>query len=522
MNTTDFLNIAAAICPDKAAIVFEDKRYTFSQLNERVNRLANALLTLGVKKGDRVAFLQVNCNQCVETYFAVAKMGGIYLPLNFRAKEKELTYMLNTAEATVLIAGERYVSMIQAIRPELHSLKHLVSIEKPHPDMHFYEDLIKKASPEEVVAAIDDNDTTILMYTAGTTGFPKGVMLAHNSFSIYVLENVSPPDPENDERNILTVPLYHVAGIQAMMAAIYGARTLVMERQFEPEEWMTLVEREKANRAMMVPTMLKQLLDHPNFKKHNLKSLKVITYGAAPMPLPVIRKALEEFPGVSFINAFGQTETASTITALGPEDHVLTGTPEEREKKLKRLASIGKPMSDIQMKVIDQETGKTLGPNEVGEILARGPRVMSGYWKDEEKTKKTIDKDGWVHTGDIGYVDDDGYYFLAGRSSDIIIRAGENISPEELENAIREFPKVEDVAVIGVPDETWGEEPRAVVILKKGIPKSKAVEDEIMEHCRQTLASFKRPRTVVFVDDLPRNPMGKLIKREIREKYGKP
>jgi acyl-CoA synthetase (AMP-forming)/AMP-acid ligase II len=521
VNTTDFINIATAICPDKTAIVFEDKRYTFSQLNDRVNRLANGLMKLGVQKGDRVSFLQVNCNQCVETYFAVAKTGAIYMPLNFRAKEKELTYMLNTAEATTLIAGERYIPMIQSIRPELHFLKHLISIEKQHPDMHFYEDIIKSSPTEEVVTPIDDNDTTILMYTAGTTGLPKGVMLSHTSFSTYVLENVSPPDPEIEEKNILTVPLYHVAGIQAMMAAIYGARTLVMERQFEPEEWMTLVEKEKANRAMMVPTMLKQLLDHPNFKKHNLGSLRVITYGAAPMPLPVIRKALEEFPDVSFINAFGQTETASTITALGPEDHHITGTPEEKEKKLKRLASIGKPMADVQMKVVD-DSGKTLGAGEVGEILAKGPRAMSGYWKDEEKTKKTIDKDGWVHTGDIGYVDEDGYYFLAGRSSDIIIRAGENISPEELENVIREHPKVEDVAVIGVPDETWGEEPRAVVILKKGVEKSKAVEDEIMEYCRQNLASFKRPRTVVFVDDLPRNPMGKLVKREIREKYGKP
>jgi len=518
VNTTDFLNIATAICPDKAAIVFEDKRYTFSQLNERVNRLANGLLKLGVKKGDRVAFLQVNCNQCVETYFAVAKAGAIYLPLNFRAKEKELDYMLNTAEAMVLIVGERYIPMIKSIQTGLKDLKHLISIESKHDDMLFYEDIISSSPADEVVTDIGESETTILMYTAGTTGFPKGVMLSHNSFSNYVLENVTPADPTSDESNILTVPLYHVAGIQAMMAAIYGGRTLVMERQFEPEEWMTLVEKEKANRAMMVPTMLKQLLDHPNFKKHDLSSLRVITYGAAPMPIPVIRKALEEFPGVSFINAFGQTETASTITALGPEDHVLTGTEEEKEKKLKRLASIGKPMSDVQMKVVDEE-GKTLGPNEVGEILAKGPRVMSGYWKDEEKTKKTIDKDGWVHTGDVGYVDEDGYYFLSGRSSDMIIRAGENISPEELENVIREHPKVEDVAVIGVPDETWGEEPRAVVIPKKG---EKPTEEELMEYCRQNLASFKRPRSVVFVDDLPRNPMGKLIKREIREKYGKP
>ncbi len=518
MNTTDFLNIATAICPDKAAIVFEDKRYTFSQLSERVNRLANGLLKLGIKKGDRVAFLQVNCNQCVETYFAVAKTGAIYMPLNFRAKGNELSYMINTAEATALLAGDRYIPLIDSVRPELKYLKHTIAIENKHDDFLYYEDIISSSPADEVVTEIDENDTTILLYTAGTTGFPKGVMLSHNSFAIYVMENVTPADPESNEGNILTVPLYHVAGIQAMMAAIYGGRTLVMERQFEPAEWMELVEGEKANRAMMVPTMLKQLLDHPDFDKHDLSSIKVITYGAAPMPIPVIRKALEVFPGVSFINAFGQTETASTITALGPEDHVLSGTEEEKEKKLKRLASIGKPMSDVEMKVVDDD-GKELPVDEVGEILARGPRVMTGYWKDEEKTAKTIDKDGWVHTGDVGYVDEDGYYFLSGRSSDMIIRAGENISPEELENVIRDHPKVEDVAVIGIPDETWGEEPRAVVIPKKG---EKPTEEEIMEHCRKHLASFKRPRTVVFVDDLPRNPMGKLVKKDIREKYGKP
>jgi len=517
MNTTDFLSIAAAICPDKSAIVFEGKRYTFSQLNERVSRLANGLLKLGVKKGDRVALLQVNCNQSVETYFAVARIGAIYVPLNFRVKDKELIYMLNTAEANTLFIGERYIKLVESIRPELTSVQHFISIDSGREDMLNYEDLIASSTADEVVTEIDDNDTTILMYTAGTTGFPKGVMLPHSSFSIYVLENVTPADPETEERNILTVPLYHVAGIQAMMAAIYGGRTLLMERQFDPKEWMELVEKEKANRAMMVPTMLKQLLDHPDFNKHDLSSLKVITYGAAPMPLEVIKRALETFPGVSFINAFGQTETASTITTLSPEDHVLSGSEEEREKKLKRLASIGKPMSDVEMKVIDED-GKGLPVGEVGEIVARGPRVMSGYWKDEEKTGKTIDKDGWVHTGDMGYMDEEGYFFLSGRATDMIIRGGENISPEEVEGVIHAHPKVNECAVIGVPDEEWGEVPICVVVLKEG---EKATPEELIEYCRAELASYKRPRSVVFCDDLPRNPMGKVLKRELRERYGK-
>ena len=517
MNTADFLNIATAICPERTAIVFEGKRYAFSQLNERVNRLANALSNFGVKKGDRIAMLQVNCNQFVETYFAAARLGAIYVPLNFRARGNEVTYMLNTAETSILLVGERYTGLVDSLHSDLTSVRHFISIENKHDGMLYYEDMIASSSADEAVTEIDDDDTTILMYTAGTTGFPKGVMLSHNSFAVYVLENVTPADPELEEKNILTVPLYHVAGIQAMMAAIYGGRTLVMERQFDASEWMKLVEKEKANRAMMVPTMLKQLMEHPDFAKHDLSSLKVITYGAAPMPLEVIKRALDVFPGVSFINAFGQTETASTITTLGPEDHIISGTEEEKERKLRRLASIGRPMSDVEMKIVDED-GCELPAGQVGEIIARGPRVMTGYWKDEEKTEKTIDKDGWVHTSDMGYRDEDGYFYLAGRATDMIIRAGENISPEEVEAVLRTYPKVEEAAVIGIPDEEWGEQPRAIVVLKQG---EAATAEEIMEYCREGLASFKRPRSVVFVDELPRNQMGKILRRVLRDEYGK-
>ncbi|MFH1383242.1 MAG: long-chain-fatty-acid--CoA ligase [Chloroflexota bacterium] len=517
MNTAEFLTIAASICPDKEAIVFEDKRYTYSQLNERATRLGNALLKLGVKKGDRIAMMQVNTNQCVEAYFATAKIGGIYLPLNFRAKASELVYLLNSSEATTIFVGDRYTELAESVKSEAKSLKNLVSLDKKQEGMLYYEDLITSSPTDDIFTEVDDNDTTILMYTAGTTGFPKGVMLSHNSFSVYVLENVTPADPETNEKNILTVPLYHIAGMQAMMAAIYGGRTLVMERQFDPKEWMELVQGEKVSRAMMVPTMLKQLMDHPDFNKYNLRSLKVITYGAAPMPFEIIKKAVEVFPGVGFINAFGQTETASTVTMLGPEDHNISGTEAEKEKRLKRLSSIGKPMADVEMKVID-ESSQDLPPGEVGEIVARGPRVMSGYWKDKEKTDKTIDKEGWVHTGDLGYRDEDGYFFLAGRNTDMIKRAGELISPEEVEAVLRTNPKVDDVAVIGVPDLEWGELPLAITVLKQGV---QATPEELMEYCRANLASYKRPRGVVFVDDLPRNPMGKVLKRVLREQYAK-
>ncbi len=518
MNTTEFLTITSAICPDRTAIVFEGNRLTFNELNERTNRLANALAGLGIKKGDRVAILQVNCNQYVEAYYGAAKLGAIFVPLNFRAKKDELVHMLNHSEASVLFMGKRYVEMVNEMRPELPLVKHYISIEGKREGMLDYEEMLATASGEDVFTDIGDEDITILMYTAGTTGLPKGVPLPHNSFSLYVLENVNPVDPEVEETNLLTMPLYHVAGIQAMLAATYGGRAIAMMRQFDTDEWLETVQREKANRAMLVPTMLKRIIDHHHFDKYDLSSLRVITYGAAPMPFEVIKKAIALFPGVSFINAFGQTETASTITTLGPEDHIIKGTEEEKDKKLRRLtSSIGRPMSDVEMKIID-EAGNELPIGKVGEIVARGPRVMSGYWKDAEKTAKTMTKDGWLRTGDMGYMDEDGYFYLAGRGDDMIIRGGENISPEEVENVLYAHPAIEEAAVIGVPDPEWGQEPRAIVALKKG---ETATPEELIEFCRQRLSSFKRPRSVVFVDALPRTSTGKVLKRVLREQYGK-
>ena len=519
MNTLDFLSIANAICPDRDCVVFEGKRYTFSQVNERSNRLANSLAKLGIKKGDMVAILQVNCNQFLETYYAVAKLGAILVPLNFRAKEDELTYMLNNSGAVAVFVGDRYVNMVNAMRPNLASVQHCISIDGKQENMHYYEDLISSGSPDEVVPDVEDEDTTLLMYTAGTTGRPKGVPMTHNSYGIYVLDNVDPASPDIEERNLLTVPLYHVAGFQALLAAVYGGRTLIMMRQFEVNEWMDAVQREKANRAMLVPTMLKRVIDNPDFDKYDLSSLRVITYGAAPMPFEVIKKAIEVMPKVRFINAFGQTETSSTITTLGPEDHVISGTPEEKAKKLKRLeTSIGRPMSDVEMKVVDAD-GNDLPPGEIGEFVARGPRIMKGYFKDEEKTAQAFTKDGWLRTGDTGYMDKDGYFYLAGRGDDMIIRGGENISPEEVETVLYSHPKIEEAAVIGVPDPDWGQEPRAIVVLKEG---KSASPEEIIEYCRQKLSSFKRPRSVIFVPELPRNPMGKVLKRVLREQYGQP
>ena len=518
MNTTEFLLITGSIVPDRPAISCEGKKVTYAEVSDRVNRLANALIGLGVQKGDMVSILQVNCSQFVEAYFAVAKVGAIFVPLNFRAKSDELSYMLNNCEAKVLLVGERYVDLVNDMRSQLSRAEHFICIESKPDGMLKYDELLASASPEEVFVEIDDDDVTILMYTAGTTGRPKGVPLTHNSFSMYVLNNVTPVDLEIEETNLLTVPLYHVAGVQAVMAAVYGGRTLAMLKQFEVKEWLKTVQEQKANRAMLVPTMLKRVVDCEDFDKYDLSSLRVITYGAAPMPFEVIKKAIDMFPGVMFINAFGQTETASTITSLGPEDHVITGSDEEKALKLKRLqSSIGRPMDDVEIKIVDDD-GKEVPTGELGEILAKGPRVMSGYWKDEEKTAKALTADGWLRTSDRGYVDEEGYIYLAGRGDDMIIRGGENISPGEVEDVLYAHPKIDEAAVIGVPDPDWGQEPKAVVVLKGG---EMATGEEIMEFCRERLSSFKRPRYVTFVGELPRTSTGKVLKRDLREKHGK-
>jgi acyl-CoA synthetase (AMP-forming)/AMP-acid ligase II len=517
MNTTDFLSIATAICPERDAISFEGSRWTYADTTERTNRLAHALIGLGLKRGEMIGMLQVNCNHYVEAYFGAAKLGAIFVPLNFRAKADELKYMIGNAEAKILLVGARYMDMVDTLLPQLPTVTTCIALEHKHKGMPLYEDLLTASSADEMTAEIGNEEITILIYTAGTTGRPKGVPLTHNGFVSYVLENVEPASPEIEERNLLTVPLYHVAGIQAMLAAVYGGRTLVMMRQFEVNEWMATVERERATRAMLVPTMLKRVIDDPDFSGHNLTSLKVITYGAAPMPFEVIKKAIALMPWVRFINAFGQTETASTIAALGPEDHVIDGDEQQRDKKLKRLtSSIGRPLSDVEVKIVESN-GTTVPPGSTGELLVRGPRVMAGYWGDQEKSSQVLTPEGWLKTGDMGWMDEEGYLYLSGRGDDMIIRGGENISPEEVEDVLHSHPKIEEAAVIGVPDQQWGQEPRALVVLKQG---ETTTPEEIIEFCRERLAGFKRPRSVIFVDTLPRNQMGKVIKKELRERYG--
>ncbi len=519
MNTFELLEIACAIVPDRPAFVAGEHgqiKPDFATFRDRASRLATVLANMGVGRGDRVALMDINSPAHAETYFACAMLDAIYVPVNFRSRTAEANHMLERTSPSVILAGERYMELIDSCECVDRNKTGRIALESvANPDgWTDYEATIKAADPYLGYPSGDDDDTTMIMFTSGSTSAPKGVTLTHGSFTSFVMDNVPPADPDANECNLLTVPLYHIAGVQSMMAGVWGGRTLVLQQQFEPEGWMELVQRENVNRAMMVPTMLKTLMDHPKFSEFDLSSLDVITYGAAAMPESVILEAIEKFPDVKFINAFGQTETAATITMLPPEDHDLTGTPEDIAKKRTRLRSIGVPLDGVEVLIMNEE-GEELPDNEKGEIVARGKRLMKGYWGDD--TNRALNSEGWLHTGDLGYRDEDGYIFLTGRAREIIKRGGEMISPEEVEETLERHGAVREASVIGVPDTTWGELVHAVVVIEDG---SSASEAELIEHTRKALASYKKPEKIYFTDELPRNALGKVIRPRVKEQFG--
>jgi acyl-CoA synthetase (AMP-forming)/AMP-acid ligase II len=498
VNTSNFVSIPASMFEEQEILVFEGHRLTYGQLWMDIQRLANALRDLGVRRGDCVALLQTNSHRYVQAYYATAALGGVFLPLNYRAKLQELEYMVQTAKVRVLLVGDRYLDEVRKLRPNLTSVDRYVALETAQPDMLHLDQVLAAASPEFDPPEVEDEEVTILMYTSGTTAMPKAVLLTYNDFTAYVTANVELADGTPRGSALLCVPLYHIAGATNVMTNLFTGRRLVLLRQFEATRWLEAVERERITHAFLVPTMVKQLIDHPEFHRFDLSSLQNLSYGGAAMPFPVVRRAIELFPkSVGFVNAFGQTETTSTLTVLGPDDHRLEGTAEEVELRLKRLKSIGRPLPDVELKVVD-DNGADLGRGEIGELWVRTPRVMKGYGTSEG-TQSPLQQDGWLPTRDMGWIDDDGYVFLAGRKDDMIIRGGENIAPAEVEAVLYSHPAVDEAAVLGVTDVEW-----------------KLTAEDITAYCHQRLASFKKPEIVRFVEALPKNPMGKILRKDLR------
>jgi long-chain acyl-CoA synthetase len=518
MNTAEFLMIASSAVPDRTAMVCEQRSRTFAEIQERVNRLANALQAMGVGKGDKISVMALNSMEYVEVYYAGAKLGAVFVPLNYRAKREELAYMCNNSETSVLFVGCRYLDLADAIRGDLQTVKHFVCVDGTADGMASYEDMLAQHEPEEIFTDVEDNDPTIVIYTSGTTALPKGVVLTYLGMSVYVTNTVEPADPaaENVDVLLVSVPFYHVAGATTMLSSVWGGRKMVILPQFDPGAWLEAVQAHGVTHSFVVPTMLKRIMEHPNFDKTDLSSLKLVAYGAAPMPYEVVTRAVKAFQ-CGLMNAYGQTESTSSLTFLGPDDHIIPdGPPEERDRKLQRLRSVGRPMEDVVVMIMDPE-GEILPTGQEGEIVAQGARVMAGYLGRGEETSEAM-RGGWLHTGDVGWMDEDGYLFITGRTKDLIIRGGENIAPGEIEAVLQQHPSIEDAAVIGVPDVEWGEEVKAIVVPKAEKPSP----DELTSFVKGHLASYKAPKYYEFVDELPRNYLGKVLKTEIRKQYGQP
>ncbi len=516
MNTSQFIGIPGIMFPDQEILAFEGERVTYGELVDRIKRLASGLRDQGIQAGDRVAILQTNCTQYIEAYYATATLGATFVPLNYRAKPPELEYMITAANTKILIIGDRYVDVVNQLKPSLSCVEKYVTIETRRDDMLHYDDLIEQGSPDIEEAEVEEDDLSILMYTSGTTSLPKGVMLTYGGFTNYVIGTVEMADGTPRGTSLLCAPLYHIAGTMNIMTALWNGRKIAVLRQFDTKEWLTTVQSEHVTHAFVVPTMLKQLIDHPDFSQYDLSSLENLSYGGAPMAFPVIRKAIDLFPdSTGFVNAFGQTETNSTLTVLGPEDHKLNGTPEEVERNLKRLTSVGLPLPDVEVQVLDEDN-KELPADEIGEVVIRTPRVMKGYANQESATAALLDENGWLHTRDMGYIDEDGYVYLVGRKDDIIIRGGENIAPAEIEAVLHAHPAIDEAAIIGAPDEDFGQKIVAFVALKPG---QSATADDVSDFCKERLASFKKPEEINFIDELPKNPLGKVLKKELKALY---
>lgn len=514
MNLAELLAIPASMFPEQEILTFEDQTHAYEVFQERVARTGSALRHLGVEPGDRVAALQTNTSEVLAAMYATAAIGGVFVPLNYRARSSELRHMLAVAQPRVVLAGDRYVDLIREVCAGLTSPPLIVAIESPVDLDHHLPTLAAELPPAET-QDVDDDALAVLLFTSGTTAAAKAVMLSHDDLVSFVFNTTDPADGSDRGAVLVAAPLYHIAGLSAALAATFAGRRVVLTRQFESSEWLRIVAAERITHAFLVPTMLSRVLADTGLPSADLSSLQVLSYGAAPMPMNVIRRAIEVFPkGVQFLQAFGQTETTASVTVLGPDDHRLEGTSEEIEKRARRLASVGRPLPDVQLRIAD-EAGLPLGTGAVGEVWIRAERTMRGYYGLEDATARVY-RDGWLRTGDLGWLDEDGYLFLTGRQSDMIIRGGENIAPEEIEIVLGAHPEVEEAAVIGLPDEEWGERVGAVVVRKAQCNVS---ADDLAEFCRSRLASFKKPEAIFFRDALPRNSLGKLLRSELRETY---
>lgn len=512
MNIGAYSTRSAERYPDRLAVSWGEQTATYAEEERRTNALSLSLKSLGIKKGDRVGILQWNGIQFLETMFACFKAGFCVVPLNARFHPEEIGYHLRDSEAVAVVFGHEFEDAISGIRETLPETKFFISLRATVDWQLDFEQLIAGHRTEtDQTVDISADDLSWLFYTSGTTGRPKGAMITHGNLDNMVtsyLADLLPIDCE--DASLHAAPLSHGSGFQALPNVAKGAANVILyPRQFDPKAVFATIERRRISNMFLAPTMIKMLLGSPEIDDYNLSSLKYIVYGGAPMYVEDLKRAVAKL-GQVFIQIFGQGETPMTGTYLPSREHVLGGSAQEE----KRLMSTGVARTGIEVKMFaDEDTEVPRG--QMGELVVRGPTVMTGYWRRNEATAETL-RNGWLHTGDVGFMDEGGYVFLMDRKKDMIISGGANIYPREVEEVIQQHPAVKEVAVIGVPDDLWGEAVKAVVVLNDG---QMTTEIDIVDHCLVHLASYKKPKSVDFVAELPKNAYGKLLKRELRQQY---
>jgi long-chain acyl-CoA synthetase len=497
----------------KLAVVSETRSMTFRELNDRVNRLANSLLDSGLRKGDRIGVLVHNGHQFLEVYFASAKTGAVFCPYNNHFKPWELKDIIDYSRPRYLVVDGDFVETVSALEPELKSAEKVICLEKTSlPFMEDYETLMAHGRSEEPKTKVVEDDVLSIFFTGGTTGKPKGAMRTHRHLMSNAIAGVIELKVDYDERVLITFPMYHVACEDNIVRHSFMPNTFYIRREgaFNPEQVLEYISKERITRCQFVPTMIHSLIQSPNLRKYDLSSLRLILYAASVMPVELLKKALAIF-SCGFAQLYGQTESGPLTTVLKPEDHVLDGS----EKSLARLASCGKPVINYEIRVVDEDD-HDVPIGEVGEIIGRSEAMMAGYWHMPEQTAKKL-KNGWLHTGDLGRLDEDGYLYMVERKDDLIISGGVNVYPREIEEVLYRHPAVSEASVIGLPDEHWGEVVKAVIVPKQGV---QVAEAEIIEFCGRNLAGFKKPKSVDFWRELPKSPQGKILKKEIRKHYG--
>jgi acyl-CoA synthetase (AMP-forming)/AMP-acid ligase II len=496
--------------PDGLAVVCctTGETLTYGELNAAVNQLSNALLGIGVQKGNRLAIAQHNCPEYIVTFFAAAKIGAVLVPLDHRLTPRELTYLLSDSGASVLLVGADLIESVKSVRSILATVEHLICIGNGDRSAPGFKEFYSSYPTTEPEVNVNENDLATLHYTSGTTARPKGVMMTHRNLVAGMKVMLSALPVTSEDATLHTSPFSHIAAEWPLLTHCYAGGTNVVVAKPDIETILRAIRDNRVTTWNTVPTLIQRMLQHPSLMRYDLESIRWIGYGASPMPVEVVKQAIRDIGNV-FVQVYGLTETY-ILTLLPKEGHVIGGS----EDALRRIRSCGKALPGCLVRVVDA-SGQDVGTGETGEIIAAGDSVTSGYWNLPEETAQAT-RDGWFYTGDLASIDEDGYIYIVDRKKEIIVSGGENVSPREVEEVIYSHPAVFEATVIGVPDEKWGEAVRAVIVRKEG---QVVTADDIMMLCKQNLAGFKIPKSVEFMDSLPKTASGKIARKELKDRF---